>query len=148
MLAWRRGRLRFPGWVCLPAILSLALSAVAATVAPAPAVQEVDWRTSPLDLNLRGLNGERFRFHCPSGKARSGQVVGSGPYTDGSSICAAGAHAGVIKAASGGVVTIELRPGQVHYKASWNHFIQSESYAGFWSGSFLVIAPDGIDGPP
>jgi hypothetical protein len=148
MVAWCRDRLRFPGWVCLPANLLLALSAVAATVTPAPAVHEVDWRTSPLDLNLRGLNGERFRFHCPSGKARSGQVIGSGPYTDGSSICAAGVHAGVIKAASGGVVTIELRPGQAHYKASWNHFIQSENYEGFWSGSFLVVAPDGVDGPP
>jgi hypothetical protein len=143
-----RGRLRFPRRVCLPANLLLALSAVAATVTPAPAVHEVDWRTSPLDLNLRGLNGERFRFHCPSGKARSGQVIGSGPYTDGSSICAAGAHAGVIKAASGGVVTIELRPGQAHYEASWNHFIRSESYEGFWSGSFLIIAPNSLDGPP
>ncbi len=147
MVAWCRGRLRCPAWFCLPANLLLALSAAAA-LTPAPAVHEVDWRTSPLDLNLRGLNGERFRFHCPSGKPRSGQVIGSGPYTDGSSICAAGVHAGVIKAASGGIVTIELRPGQAHYQASWNHFIQSESYEGFWSGSFLVIAQDGADGPP
>lgn len=148
MVAWCRGRLRCPAWFCLPANLLLALSAAAAALTPAPAVHEVDWRTSPLDLNLRGLNGERFRFHCPSGKPRSGQVIGSGPYTDGSSICAAGVHAGVIKAASGGIVTIELRPGQAHYQASWNHFIQSESYEGFWSGSFLVIAQDGADGPP
>jgi LCCL domain len=145
MDAWCRGRLRFRG-ICLPAGLLLALSAVDAAVTPAPTVHEVDWRTSPLDLNLRGLNGERFRFQCPSGKARSGQVVGSGPYTDGSSICAAAVHAGVIKAASGGVVTIELRPGQGHYQASLNHFVQSESYEGFWSGSFLVIAPDRVNG--
>jgi hypothetical protein len=122
--------------------LLLARSALGATLTPAPTVHETDWRTSPLDLNLRGLNGERFRFHCPSGKARPGQVIGSGPYTDGSSICAAAVHAGVIKAASGGVVTIEVRPGEAHYEASSSHFIQSESYEGFWSGSFLVIAPD------
>jgi LCCL domain len=119
----------------------------AATLTPAPAVHDIDWRTSPLDLNLRGLNGERFRFQCPSGKAKAGQVVGSGPYTDGSSICAAAVHAGVIHAASGGLVTIEVRPGEAHYEASWSHFIQSERYERFWSGSFLVLAPDAADRP-
>jgi len=114
------------------------------TFAPAPAVHEIDWRTSPLDLNLRGLNGERFRFLCPSGKVMAGQVVGKGPYTDGSSICAAAVHAGVIHAASGGLVTIELRPGQTHYEASLSHSIQSESYESFWSGSFLIIATEDI----
>ncbi len=52
------------------ALLAAGLPAAAltsATLAPAPAVHELDWRTSPLDLNLRGLNGERFRFHCPPG---------------------------------------------------------------------------------
>jgi hypothetical protein len=91
---------------CVPA------PALASTpLAPAPAVHEIDWRTSPLDLNLRGLNGERFRFHCPRGKPRPGQVVGSGPYTDASAICPAAVHAGVIRAASGGLVTVEVRPG-------------------------------------
>jgi hypothetical protein len=124
----------------------LELPAIAAPLTPVPAVHEIDWRTSPLDLNLRGLNGERFRFHCPSGKAKAGQVVGTGPYTDGSSICAAAVHAGVIHAASGGLVTIEVRPGEAHYQASWSHYVQSEGYDTFWSGSFLVIAPE--DMPP
>lgn len=115
----------------------------AAALAPAPAVHEVDWRTSPLDLNLRGLNGERFRFRCPPGKAVSGQVIGSGPYTDGSSICAAAVHAGAIGAASGGLVTIEMRPGEARYRATLMHYVQSEPYDRFWSGSFLVVAPEG-----
>jgi hypothetical protein len=127
--------------------LLLTLSAGAAPLTPAPAVHEVDWDTSPLDLNLRGLNGERFRFQCPSGKARPGQVIGSGPYTDGSTICAAAVHAGVIKAAGGGLVTIEIRPGEAHYEGSWRHFIQSERYERFWSGSFLIVTPDGTDRP-
>lgn len=118
-------------------------SLAAATPAPAPAVHEVDWRTSPLDLNLRGLNGERFRFRCPPGKAVSGQVIGSGPYTDGSSICAAAVHAGVIRAASGGFVTIEVRPGEAHYSATLMHYVQSEACEQFWSGSFLVVAAGG-----
>jgi len=121
--------------------------AAAAILTPAPAVHDVDWGSSPLDLNLRGLNGEHFQFRCPSGIARPGQVIGSGPYTDGSSICAAAVHAGVIGAADGGIVTIEIRPGEAHYGASYSHFIQSESYQGFWSGSFLVIAPDDLKRP-
>ena len=117
-------------------------------LAPAPVVHEIDWRTSPLDLNLRGLNGERFRFRCPPGKAAAGQVIGSGPYTDGSSICAAGVHAGVMHAASGGLVTIEVRPGEQHYAGSLGHYVQSEGYDKFWSGSFLVIAPEPAAAPP
>jgi len=124
----------------------LCAAPLAAALAPAPAVHAVDWRTSPLDLNLRGLNGERFRFRCPPGKAVSGQVTGSGPYTDGSSICAAAVHAGAIRAASGGLVTIEVRPGAAHYRAALMHYVQSEAYDQFWSGSFLVLAAAG--GPP
>ncbi|HEY8051498.1 MAG TPA: LCCL domain-containing protein [Steroidobacteraceae bacterium] len=125
-----------------------AVPATAAVPAPLPAVHEVDWRTSPLDLNLRGLNGERFRFRCPPGKAVAGQVIGSGPYTDGSSICAAGVHAGAIRAATGGLVTIEVRPGEAHYSASRSHFLQSEAYEKFWSGSFLVIVPEAAGSTP
>jgi hypothetical protein len=135
----------------LATILALALPAASSAgmpLAPAPAVHDVDWRTSPLDLNLRGFNGERFRFRCPPGKPGPGQVIGSGPYTDGSSICAAAVHAGVIRAASGGLVTIELRPGQRHYVGSLSHYVQSEDYEGFWSGSFLIIARDAVGAPP
>jgi hypothetical protein len=119
--------------------------AIAVTVSPAPVVHEIDWRTSPRDLNLRGLNGERFRFRCPPGKAAPGQVIGSGPYTDGSSICAAAVHAGVIRTASGGLVTIEVRPGEAHYAASWSHYVQSESYDAPWRGSFVVVSPEPAD---
>jgi hypothetical protein len=126
----------------------VSVGTTAASLAPAPSVHDVDWGTSPLDLNLRGLNGERFRFRCPPGKAVPGQVIGSGPYTDGSSICAAGVHAGVIRAASGGLVTIEMRPGEEHYRAALSHYVQSESYDAFWSGSFLVISPDAAELPP
>jgi hypothetical protein len=124
-----------------------ALGLMAAAVEPAPAIHEIDWRTSPLDLNLRGQNGERFCFRCPAGRVAAGQVIGSGPYTDGSSICAAAAHAGVIRPASGGVLTIEVRPGQAHYLGSLSHFVQSESYEDFWSGSFLVL-PEKPSVPP
>ena len=73
---------------------------------------DIDWQTSPLDLDLRGMNGERYAFRCPPGKPMPGRVAGSGPYTDDSSICTAAVHAGVIHAKDGGEVTIEIRPGQ------------------------------------
>lgn len=105
---------------------------------------QIDWRTSPLDLNLRGLNGERFRFLCPPGKAAAGQPIGSGPYTDGSSICAAGVHAGALHPAVGGHVLIEIRGGQAHFAGSLSHYVQSAAYEAYWDGSFVVIpeAPD------
>jgi hypothetical protein len=146
MLALHGGWDRRPGRLCTLLVAMLpCMPAIAAAVLPAPVVHEIDWRTSPLDLNLRGLNGERFRFKCPPGKATPGQVIGSGPYTDGSSICAAAVHAGVIRAASGGLVTIEVRPGEAHYDASWSHYVQSESYDALWSGSFVVVSPEAAD---
>jgi LCCL domain-containing protein len=149
MSAMQHHRLGRLGLLC--ALLAAGLPAGAltsATLAPAPAVHELDWRTSPLDLNLRGFNGERFRFHCPPGKPVPGQVIGSGPYTDASSICAAAVHAGVIRAASGGLVTIEVRPGQTRYVGSVSHYVQSEDFNEFWSGSFLVIAAEAAAPPP
>ena len=126
------------GRACAAPLL-FALLAGAAAQPPALTPPEIDWRASPLDLNLRGLNGERFRFRCPPGKPAPGQVIGSGPYTDGSSICAAAVHAGVLHPADGGVVTIELRPGQAHYSGSLSHYVQSEGYEPYWSGSFLIV---------
>ena len=75
-------------------------------------------------------------------------MVGSGPYTDGSSICAAAVHAGVLRAANGGEVTIEVRPGQAHYVGSSSHYVESEGYEHFWSGSFVVLVPEAANAPP
>lgn len=126
--------------VALVAVALAAVGQAAGALAPAPAVHAVDWRTSPLDLDLRGINGARFCFQCPPGRVLPGQVTGSGPYTDSSSICGAGVHAGVIDAAHGGIVTIEVRPGESRYRGTLKHYVQSNSYDGFWIGSFLVIA--------
>ena len=140
------GQIGFAG--LLLAAMTCTAAFASAVLAPAPTVHEIDWRTSPLDLNLRGFNGERFRFRCPPGKAVAGQVIGSGPYADGSSICAAAVHAGVLRPAAGGLVTIEVRPGQAHYLGSVSHYVQSDDYEQFWSGSFLVVTPDAAASPP
>jgi len=132
-------------------VIACALAGGAAPVAPSAhaassasdAPIEIDWLTSPLDLDLRGMNGERYAFHCPPGKAQPSRVVGSGPYTDASSICAAAVHAGALHARDGGDVTIEIRPGERRYAGSERHFLRSNDEADGWSGSFIVVAtPD------
>jgi hypothetical protein len=105
---------------------------------PSPASTDIDWQISPLDLDLRGMNGERYAFRCPPGKPLPSRVSGSGPYTDDSSICTAAVHAGAISAKDGGEVTIEIRPGEARYPSSERNYIRSAAYDRAWSGSFVV----------
>ena len=100
----------------------------------------IDWRTSPLDLNLRGMNGKSYLFRCPAGKPLPGSVTGSGPYTDASSICAAAAHAGALDAQRGGKVRIRILPGRNSYSGTIRNFIQSMEYMHPWGGSFGVLS--------
>jgi hypothetical protein len=128
----------------------LVLPFQAGSAAPAPhRADEIDWQTSPLDLDLRGMNGERYTFRCPPGKPRPSHVNGSGPYTDDSSICTAAVHAGMLRAGSGGDVAIEIRPGQSAYTGSERNYIRSGDYGSAWSGSFIVLPPaDGSSPSP
>jgi hypothetical protein len=103
----------------------------------APAV--IDWQTSPLDLDLRGTIGTRHVFQCPAGKPAPESVTGSGVYTDASSICAAATHAGSIDPQRGGLVAIQILPGQSHYQGSAQNFIRSNTYAHAWGGCFVVL---------
>jgi hypothetical protein len=115
-------------------------SAEAGSATPAPVeVRDIDWRTSPLDLNLRGFNGERFQFHCPPGKPVPGLVVGTHLYADNSAVCATATHAGVLRPSAGGLVTIEICPGSRGYRGSERHFVTSGAYPDFWGGSFIVL---------
>jgi hypothetical protein len=141
---------------CLPALLvcATALHAGAAETTPAHTrprtathASEIDWQTSPLDLDLRGMNGERYVFRCPPGKPLPSRVVGSGPYTDDSSICSAAVHAGAIRAKDGGDVTIEIRPGEARYAASERNYIRSAAYDRAWSGSFVVLTESAAPKP-
>jgi len=124
---------------CVVALDLAAAGAERPPLRPDAAATEIDWQTSPLDLDLRGMNGERYRFHCPPGKPLPSRVIGSGPYTDDSSICSAAVHAGVIGAKDGGDVTIEIRPGEARYAASERNYIRSAAYDRAWSGSFVVV---------
>lgn len=125
------------------ALLTCVLARCVGAAETVPAhVVEIDWQTSPLDLDLRGMNGARYAFRCPRGARAASRVVGSGPYTDDSSICSAAVHAGAIGAKDGGDVTIEIRPGEPHYAASERNYIRTAAYDRAWSGSFVVLRKD------
>lgn len=128
--------------IALRSIAMLALVAALAACQRGNTVTQVpvlDWHTSPLDLNLRGMNGESYRFRCPAGKPVPESATGSGVYTDASSICAAAAHAGAIDAQRGGEVMIQILPGQNDYRGSTRNFIQSTTYPHAWGGSFTIL---------
>ncbi len=99
-------------------------------------VEEIDW-VKQAD-GWRGKNGQRFTLRCKPGGAVSNRVWGSDVYTDDSSICSTAVHAGLIDATSGGVVTIEIRPGQDRYVSTTRYGITSREY-GSWSGSFIFL---------
>jgi hypothetical protein len=66
-------------------------------------------------------------------------VWGTGTYTDDSSVCSAGVHAGRITAAEGGTVRIEIAPGMESYEGSEANGVTSLSY-GQWDGSYVFVS--------
>lgn len=83
----------------------------------------------------RARSGERFAYVCPPG-GTPGSPWGTDTYTDDSSVCSAAVHAGLITAATGGTVTIEVRPGLSAYTGSARNGVTTRSYGGF-GGSFV-----------
>ncbi|MEO5627032.1 MAG: LCCL domain-containing protein [Dokdonella sp.] len=141
-LAWIAG-----GFIVYVSVACDPLVAVAQTAQDASHAQPIDWQTSPLDLDLRGMNGERYAFHCPPGKPAQSRVTGSGPYTDDSSICTAAVHAGRLHGKNGGDVVIEIRPGQASYAGSEENFVRSANSDRAWSGSFVVLRNEDYSNP-
>lgn len=102
---------------------------------------QIGWEANA--VSLRGQNGQRFSFVCPGNGSLSGSIWGTNLYTDDSSICTAAVHSGYIDQASGGTVTIEIRPGATSYSGSAKNGVTSRGY-GSWTGSFAIIS--GIGG--
>ncbi len=92
----------------------------------------IDW--SYHAVSFRGRIGQRFDFHCLPGGTPAA-VWGSGVYTDDSSICTAAVHAGLITAAGGGDITIEMVAGQSKYPATTRNGITTQSWPA-WHGSY------------
>ncbi|RPJ54794.1 MAG: hypothetical protein EHM23_28145 [Acidobacteria bacterium] len=98
--------------------------------------QTADWATQA--DGWRGQNNRQFTLSCPAGGSISNRLWGTDTYTDDSSICTAAVHAGLISAARGGTVTIEIRPGLSSYQGSARNGVSSRDY-GAWSGSFVFL---------
>jgi hypothetical protein len=97
------------------------------------------WAADARDFD--GQNDARIVYICPSyGSAYAGifGVWGTDVYSDNSSVCTAAVHAGKIAPTSGGIVTIEIRPGQIFYKGSTRNGITSGD-AGSRVNSFVVV---------
>jgi hypothetical protein len=85
----------------------------------------------------RGKNGQSFSYQCPPNVGTE-RVWGSGTYSDDSSICNAGIHAGAITRASGGTVTITIQAGRSSYSGSANNGVTTLSWNA-WPGSYTVV---------
>jgi hypothetical protein len=99
----------------------------------------------------RGQNGQQITCVCPANFGLT-TIWGTGIYTDDSNICTAALHAGLITQASGGTVTIEIRPGQSSYTSSSQNGVTSTAY-GSWAtnSSFVFVGstpPQQTNRPP
>ncbi len=94
-----------------------------------------DWSANA--TSFRGQNGVQFTYVCSAGGI-PGNLWGTDTYTDDSSVCTAALHTGLLNTTTGGIVTIEIRPGLDDYVGSTRNGVTSDSY-GSWDGSYVVI---------
>lgn len=99
-------------------------------------VRVINWETTPGMLGLRSQMGQTLSVVCPSGQATD-KVWGTDIYSDGSSICTAAVHAGVLEPSTGGSVTIKMLGAQPDLVGTERNGITTSSY-GPWGGSFQV----------
>ncbi|MEA2676585.1 MAG: hypothetical protein QOJ81_726 [Chloroflexota bacterium] len=81
--------------------------------------------------------GDQFAFQCPPGGSTTA-IYGTDTYTDDSSACVAAVHAGLITFATGGTVTVELRPGMDAYTGTTRNGVASNNW-GSWPTSFVFV---------
>lgn len=99
----------------------------------------VDFAVGPESWGIRmteerGEDGKKIPVECSPG-GTPGNVWGSDPYTDDSSVCTAAVHAGLITTAEGGTVVVEIAPGRSSYTGSEANGITSLDYPAY-EGSF------------
>ncbi len=92
------------------------------------------WNTPALMLTYEA--GKSYKFKCP-GAGKPNNIWGTDVYTADSSICTAAVHAGIVKFEPGGLVTIELRPGEKSYQGTTKNGVTSSGY-GAYARSFVV----------
>lgn len=110
---------------------------VVATSRNCLAQQQIDWTISATDH--RGENGKQFTYICPSTNTVPFAGWGTDIYTDDTRICPAAVHAGLITA-SGGIVSIEIRPGETSYRGTARNGTSTQDHGGF-VGSYVFVSP-------
>lgn len=86
----------------------------------------------------RGRLGQSFLFDCPPNGAVSNHIYGSRVYTIDSKICTAAVHEGRITAKDGGVIRIEIMPGQLEYYAADKNGVPTRRYGQYDSSYKLT----------
>jgi hypothetical protein len=81
--------------------------------------------------------GATLSFSCPP-NGTPATVWGTDIYTSDSSICGAAAHSGRIQTQTGGVVQIQIAPGQATYQGTIRGGIASLNFAAY-PGSFSIV---------
>ena len=101
-------------------------------------VTKAEWTTNATEY--RGQDGAIVGYECAPNPDRVavGTVWGTGTYSDDSSVCAAGVHAGAITFADGGVVVFEVMAGQESYNGSNQNGVESANWPS-WLGSFSIL---------
>jgi len=101
-------------------------------------VTNAEWTTNAMDH--RGQDGAIFGYECAPNPDRVvvGTVWGTGTYSDDSSVCAAGVHAGAISFAEGGVGVFEVETGRDSYTGSNQNGVESANWPS-WEGSFSIL---------
>lgn len=96
----------------------------------------ITWTDSVQSLGLDVEPGRVHKMNCPPAGALSASVWGDGTYTHDSAVCVAAVHAGLFTAQNGGVVVLEMQPGQGSYAAATRNGVSSRSY-GSWTATFV-----------
>jgi hypothetical protein len=99
------------------------------------ATHEASWRDTAVEYRGRDVI---VPFSCPAGGEPS-TVWGTDLYSDDSSVCTAGVHAGVIDLERGGSVMIRIEAGANRYAGTERNGIRSLDWE-VWPGSFVVVS--------
>ncbi len=95
------------------------------------------WDENPVQFD-RYNNGLRISYVCPPrGASTIEEIWGTDLYTDDSPVCPTGVHAGAITF-DGGLVTVEIRPGELEYFGSTRNAVSSSDFSD-WQGSYVIV---------
>ena len=123
----------------LVTVAACGLLGLGAAAAPAAVAATPGGSTWNADAKaFRAQIGSLYDFVCPAG-GTVGVLWGDGTYTDDSSVCTAGVHAGTISVAAGGTVTIQMVAGLSSYTSAARNGITSKPY-GPWGGAFQIVS--------